>query len=52
MVGSGSNVSFNAGRCVVNRILGLIDEPDDYPPALFAPPRVLDPQNHPWPKAE
>lgn len=52
MVGSGSNVSFNAGRCIVNRVLGLTDEPDDYPPEFFAPTRVLDPKNHPWPKLD
>ncbi|MBI4025732.1 MAG: FAD-dependent oxidoreductase [Verrucomicrobia bacterium] len=52
MVGAGSNVSFNAGRCIVNRILGCADEPDDYPPEFFAPTRVLDPKNHPWPKPE
>lgn len=52
MCGSGSNVSFNAARCVVNRILALTDEPDDYPPEFFAPSRVLDPLHHPWPTAE
>lgn len=52
MAGSGTGVSFNAGRCVVNRILGLTDEPDDYPPEYFAPTRLLDPQQHLWPKLE
>ena len=49
MAGSGTAVSFNGGRCLVNRILGLTDEPDDYPPQCFAPSRLLDPHNHPWP---
>ena len=49
MAGSGTGVSFNAGRCVVNRILGLTDEPDDYPPEYFAPSRLLDSQHHNWP---
>ena len=49
MAGSGSGVAFNAARCVVNRILELTDEPDDYPEAYFAPSRLLDPANHPWP---
>lgn len=49
MAGSGTGVSFNAARCIVNRILGLTDEPDDYPPEFFAPTRLLDPQSHPWP---
>ena len=51
MCGSGTGVSFNAGRCLVNRILGQKDEPDDYPPEFFAPSRLLDPRNHPWPTA-
>lgn len=50
MAGSGTGVSFNAARCVVNRILGFTDEPDDYPPEYFAPTRLLDPQHHTWPK--
>jgi glycine/D-amino acid oxidase-like deaminating enzyme len=49
MAGSGSGVSFNAARCVVNRILGRDDEPDDYPEAYFGPSRLLDPAAHPWP---
>lgn len=48
MNGSGTGVSFNACRCVVNRILGLTDEPDDYPAEYFAPSRLLDPQQHNW----
>ena len=52
MCGSGSGVSFNGGRCIVNRILGRADDPDDYPEAYFAPSRLLDPQNHPWPEIE
>jgi len=49
MCGSGSGVSFNGARCVINRILSLDDEPDDYPPEFFAPSRLLDPLNHDWP---
>ena len=49
MCGSGSGVSFNGARCIVNRILGLDDEPDDYPAEYFAPSRLLDPENHNWP---
>ena len=49
MCGSGSGVSFNGARCIVNRILGLDDEPDDYPEEYFAPSRLLDPANHQWP---
>ncbi len=52
MAGSGTGVAFNAARCVVNRILELIDEPDDYPPEYFAPTRLLDPEHHTWPKLE
>ena len=52
MCGSGSGVSFNGGRCIVNRILGLDDEPDDYPTAYFAPSRLLDTAHHPWPAFE
>ena len=50
MCGSGTGVSFNAARCIVNRILGKTDEPDDYPPEYFAPSRLLDPQHHNWPR--
>lgn len=50
MCGSGSGVAFNAARCIVNRILGYDNEPDDYPEAYFAPSRLLDPQKHPWPE--
>ena len=49
MAGSGTGVSFNAGRCVVNRILGNRDEEDDYPPEYFSPTRLLDPKSHRWP---
>jgi len=52
MCGSGSGVSFNGGRCVVNRILGQTDESDDYPEAYFSPGRLLDPANHRWPVIE
>jgi aryl-alcohol dehydrogenase-like predicted oxidoreductase len=34
-------VSFNAARCVGNRTLDITHEPDDYPPAYFAPSRLL-----------
>lgn len=50
MAGSGTAVSFNGGRCIVNRILGKTDEPDDYPAEYFAPSRLLDPRNHQWPQ--
>ncbi len=49
MAGSGSGVAFNAARCIVNRILKIIDEPDDYPPEYFAPSRLLTPEKHKWP---
>jgi glycine/D-amino acid oxidase-like deaminating enzyme len=52
MAGSGTGVSFNAARCIVNRILGLTDEPDDYPEAYFSPQRILDPQGHSWPELD
>ena len=51
MCGSGTAVSFNGARHVVQQILGLTG-PDDYPAAYFAPTRVLDPANHPWPEIE
>jgi len=38
MAGSGTAVSFNGGRCLVNRILGDTTEPDDYPESYFGPP--------------
>lgn len=50
MCGSGSGVAFNAARCIVNRILALRDEPDDYPEEYFAPSRLLDPDTHRWPQ--
>jgi len=50
MAGSGTAVSFNAARCIVNRILDLHDEPDDYPNAYFGPTRLLDPKHHSWPE--
>ena len=49
MCGSGTAVSFNGARHVVQQILGL-DGPDDYPEAYFAPTRLTDPANHPWPE--
>ena len=51
MCGSGSGVSFNAARHVVGQVLGQ-EGPDDYPVGYFAPSRILDPQNHPWPEVE
>ncbi len=51
MCGSGTGVSFNSGRCIVNRILGR-EADDDYPPEYFAPSRLLDPQRHAWPKLQ
>ena len=48
MCGSGSAVHFNGARHVVHQILGM-DGPDDYPAEYFAPSRVIDPANHPWP---
>ena len=50
MAGSGTAVSFNGGRCIVNRILGDRSEPDDYPEAYFSPMRLLDPAGHTWPE--
>ena len=51
MCGSGTAVSFNSARHVVQQILQL-EGPDDYPAAYFAPTRVLDPHNHPWPEID
>jgi glycine/D-amino acid oxidase-like deaminating enzyme len=51
MSGSGTAVSFNAGRCVCHRILGYVDA-DDYPIEYFGPSRLLDPGNHPWPNLD
>ena len=51
MVGSGSNVSFNAARCVVGRILGT-GEQDDYPEEYFSPTRVMEPGKHRWPAVD
>lgn len=48
MSGSGTAVSFNAGRCICGRILGGIQD-DDYPPEYFSPARLLDPVGHTWP---
>ena len=50
MCGSGSGVSFNAARCICNRILGIDSEPDDYPEEFFGPTRILAPDNHKWPE--
>ena len=52
MAGSGTAVSFNSARCVINRILANTDEPDDYPESLFSPMRLIDPANHHWPDVE
>ncbi len=52
MSGSGSAVSFNAARCVCNRILETTNEPDDYPEAYFSPTRLLSPESHRWPEVE
>jgi hypothetical protein len=49
MCGSGTAVSFNGGRHVVTRVLGIDDERDDYPEEYFAPSRLLDPARHSWP---
>ena len=51
MAGSGSAVSFNAARCVCNRILGK-SEDDDYPQEYFSPTRLMDPGNHKWPEVK
>jgi len=37
MAGSETTVGFNAARCIVNRLLGCTDEPDDFPPEYFSP---------------
>jgi glycine/D-amino acid oxidase-like deaminating enzyme len=52
MAGSGSAVGFNGARCIVNRILGRNQEPDDFPPEYFSPTRLLDPTRHSWPKLQ
>ena len=52
MAGSGTAVSFNGGRCIVNRILDVTSEPDDYPENYFSPVRLLDPSGHRWPELE
>ena len=52
MSGSGSAVSFNAARCICNRILRNTSEPDDYPEAYFSPTRLLSPESHSWPEVE
>lgn len=51
MCGSGTAVSFNGARHVVQNVLGL-EGPDDYPEAYFSPMRLLDPRNHRWPDIE
>ena len=52
MAGSGTAISFNGARCIVNRILGETSEPDDYPAEYFSPQRLLDPAGHTWPEVE
>jgi len=52
MAGSGTAVSFNGARCVVNRILDITSEEDDYPEPYFSAMRFLDPSNHTWPEIE
>ena len=49
MAGSGSGIAFNAARCIVNRILEITDEPDDYPEEYFAPSHLIAPDRHKWP---
>ncbi len=52
MAGSGTAVSFNGARCLVNRIVGDSSEPDDYPDEYFSPMRLLDPERHKWPELD
>lgn len=52
MAGSGTAISFNGGKCIVNRILGNSSEPDDYPAPYFSPLRLLNPAKHHWPDIE
>lgn len=52
MAGSGTAVSFNAARCITNRVLGVEGESDDYPEEYFSPRRLLDPSGHTWPELE
>ena len=52
MAGSGTAVSFNGGRCIVNRILGDTSESDDYPEEYFGRMRLIDPKKHIWPEIE
>lgn len=49
MSGSGTAVSFNAGRCICGRILRDGND-DDYPPEYFCPQRLLEPAAHTWPE--
>lgn len=51
MCGSGTAVSFNGARHVVQKVLG-VEGPDDYPEAYFSPRRLLDPENHRWPEVK
>ena len=52
MAGSGTAVSFNGGRCIVNRILERTAEADDYPAEYFSPTRLLNPRDHSWPELD
>jgi glycine/D-amino acid oxidase-like deaminating enzyme len=51
MCGSGTGVSFHAGRWVCDRILELGGE-DYYPGEYFSPTRLLCPREHRWPSVE
>ena len=51
MAGSGTAVSFNAARWTCDQILG-IDGDNDYPAEYFSPTRLLNPDQHRWPKIE
>ena len=51
MCGSGAGVAFNAGRCFVNRGLGVSEDSDDYQPEYFPPSRLLDPASQHWPES-
>jgi hypothetical protein len=51
MAGSGTAVSFNGGRCIVNRIERTA-EADDYPAEYFSPTRLLNPRHHSWPELD
>ena len=52
IAGSGTAVGFNPARCVVHRLLGCTDEPDDFPLEYFSPTRLLSPSTRTWPALE